>query len=115
MNCADIVANPQIQTLLSGIPGLQMAYLFGSRAQGQEHLRSDYDFAFLFSDVSKSEMVAQTAEILQESATIEHTLAERLIKMVGFRNVLVHGYQKLQFSFVYEALHTGKNDIGCFS
>jgi len=41
----------QLKTVFSSLPYVQVALLFGSRATGKSHSRSDYDFAVLLDHV----------------------------------------------------------------
>lgn len=48
------------------------------------------------------------ANVLEENKVISKTLAKALSDMAGFRNILVHGYAKIDRSIVYKHLH---NDV----
>jgi uncharacterized protein YutE (UPF0331/DUF86 family) len=50
-------------------------------------------------------------EILAEQGYIEPELAARWIKMIGFRNVLVHEYLKIDRRIVYDILQTRLGDF----
>ena len=52
--------------------------------------------------------------ILREHGTIDEKLEERLLKMVGFRNVLTHGYSKIDYEKVMHVLKHGLNDVAQF-
>lgn len=49
--------------------------------------------------------------ILAEKGYIGHELRERWIRMIGFRNALVHDYLDIDRRIVYEALHSGLDDL----
>ncbi len=50
-------------------------------------------------------------EILGEKGTISDGLVERLAAMVGFRNRVIHEYEKLRFDIVYEVWKKGVKDL----
>lgn len=49
--------------------------------------------------------------ILHERKVINATLAEHMLQMVGFRNILAHGYSKLDYEIVLDVLKKRLNDI----
>jgi uncharacterized protein YutE (UPF0331/DUF86 family) len=51
------------------------------------------------------------AAILEEKNFISIDLREKWIRMVGFRNILVHDYLEVDRKIVYEVLHTGLGDL----
>lgn len=53
-------------------------------------------------------------EILNEEDVISRELTEKLIKMVGFRNIISHDYKKLNFKIVYDVLQNRLQDIEDF-
>lgn len=53
-------------------------------------------------------------EILYENNMIDFNLKERLIKMAGFRNILVHGYMKLDRGMVYDIINYNLTDLEDF-
>ncbi len=50
-------------------------------------------------------------DILQEENVISLEMAERLVKMVGFRNVLAHDYEKINYDIVFDVLQNRLKDI----
>ena len=61
------------------------------------------------------ETAAGTFEILGENQILPAPLAASLVKMVGFRNILVHDYAKLDHSIVLRVLRTDLQDLLRFS
>ena len=57
---------------------------------------------------------AATFEILGEAQILPAPLAALLAKMVGFRNILVHDYAKLDASIVVRVLRTDLQDLQRF-
>ncbi len=57
--------------------------------------------------------------LLQRAGYVDATLAERWIRMIGFRNILVHEYLEIDRKVVYHVLHYQLDDIralaGCFA
>lgn len=57
---------------------------------------------------------AETFEVLGEAGILPGALAGALAKMVGFRNILVHDYARLDPSIVVRVLRTDVSDLGQF-
>ncbi|RPI69377.1 MAG: DUF86 domain-containing protein [Geobacteraceae bacterium] len=55
-----------------------------------------------YSDVSR---------IFLEKGLISSELSQKWIRMIGFRNTLVHGYMDVDRTIVYEVLQNGLGDI----
>ena len=49
--------------------------------------------------------------IFLEKGMISLELSEKWVRMIGFRNTLVHGYMDVDRSIVYEVLQNGLGDI----
>jgi uncharacterized protein YutE (UPF0331/DUF86 family) len=50
-------------------------------------------------------------QILQEKEIITPAMAQKLIKMTGFRNAIIHDYRKFNFDIAYSVLMAGSEDI----
>ena len=57
---------------------------------------------------------AESFEILAEAGLLPTTLGTALALMVGFRNILVHDYTRLDPAIVIRVLRTDVNDLGRF-
>ncbi len=57
----------------------------------------------------------QSFEILGKSGIIPHELARTLQGMVGFRNILVHEYQKLDIGIMVDIIENRLRDLIDFS
>ena len=57
---------------------------------------------------------AATFEILAEAGVVSPDLGRSLARMVGFRNILVHDYARLDPAIVLRVLHTDLRDIERF-
>ncbi len=53
--------------------------------------------------------------ILVAAAVIDQSLADRLMRMVGFRNIAVHQYHKLDIAIVRAVIQTDLDDLLRFS
>ena len=49
--------------------------------------------------------------ILQDKGVITHDLTEKMVSMVGFRNILVHEYEEVDLNIVYDILCSHLKDI----
>jgi len=54
---------------------------------------------------------SESFTVLSENELISHDLESRLIKMSGFRNILAHGYEKINYETLFEALKNSLKDI----
>ncbi len=57
---------------------------------------------------------ADTFRVLAEDGVVPGPLAESLGRMVGFRNILVHDYARLDPAIVLRVLRTDVQDLGRF-
>ena len=53
----------------------------------------------------------ESIAILRDNGVIDQPLCTNLLKMVGFRNVLTHGYAKIDYSKLVQVLKIGLKDI----
>lgn len=65
-------------------------------------------------DLRKPSDYGESFEILNEEDIIPIELSQELVKMVGFRNIISHDYEKLDFRIVYDVLKNGLKDIDSF-
>lgn len=56
--------------------------------------------------------MGQTFELLAQTGVLDHDLADRLKKSVGFRNIAVHNYDQINWAIVHSIV---KNHLGDFS
>ena len=52
--------------------------------------------------------------ILEEAKIIDKELAEKMIKMAGFRNILAYDYAQINYAIVYDILQNKISDIESF-
>ena len=52
--------------------------------------------------------------LLQENGFISADLADKMVKAVGFRNLLVHEYQKIDLQRLYETAEKNVDDLMAF-
>lgn len=72
------------------------------------------DALVAFKHFRKPSTPREPFEILNEEKLISSALAEKLMKMVGFRNILAHDYEKIDYDIVYDILQKQLKDIECF-
>jgi len=58
--------------------------------------------------------ISEMFYLLQEKGYIDGELSEKMIKAVGFRNLLVHSYGKVEIRQVYEIIHKHIQDLSKF-
>ena len=54
-------------------------------------------------------------DLLERAGRLETILADRLKRMVGFRNIAVHDYQRLDIEVVRSIVHERLDDLGTFA
>lgn len=59
----------------------------------------------------KPSIYSETFDILKEERVISSELAEKLVRMAGFRNVIAHMYEMVDFKVVYDVLQNRLSDI----
>lgn len=59
----------------------------------------------------KPSSFSENFEILRDENYISNDLCTKLIAMTGFRNVLAHGYEKVDYNVLLEILDDGRNDV----
>lgn len=59
----------------------------------------------------KPTTLRENFDILQEENIIPIKLTEDLIKMVGFRNIITHSYEKVNYDIVYDILQNRLENI----
>jgi len=67
-----------------------------------------------FRKYRKPSTYAEAFDILCEEGVIGPPLAEKMVSMAGFRNVIAHDYEKLDFDIVYNVLVERVKDIEVF-
>lgn len=53
----------------------------------------------------------ESFELLHAAGLIDDILEDRLIRMVGFRNVVVHAYQQIDIEIVSRVIQQGLDDV----
>ncbi len=62
----------------------------------------------------KPTTMSEAFYILEEEGIIPAELNKKMVGMVGFRNVIAHDYDKIDYDIVYSALREGIKDIERF-
>lgn len=57
---------------------------------------------------------SETFDILQEEKILAKKLAEKLVQMTGFRNIIAHDYEQINYDIVFQILHHDIEDIKTF-
>lgn len=69
------------------------------------------EMAVAFKGLRKPSVMSESFEILGEEKIIPPALRDRLVKMVGFRNVMAHDYEAVDESIVFDVLQNRLADI----
>lgn len=67
-----------------------------------------------FKDFRRPATYSDAFHILHEEELINTGLTEKLIKMAGFRNIIAHDYEDLDFGIIYDVLQNHLQDIEDF-
>lgn len=67
------------------------------------------------SEATAPKTMEQTFEALAEAGMIEHELAQRMRKSVGFRNVVVHNYDEVNWAIVFSICRDHLSDFQDFA
>lgn len=62
----------------------------------------------------KPATMSESFHILNEEGLISNELTEDMVKMTGFRNVVSHDYEKMDYGIVYDVLQNKLGDIENF-
>lgn len=66
-------------------------------------------------DIAAPKTMGQTFDALNQADLIEKGLAERMKKAVGFRNVMVHSYDEIDWAIVHAIGHRHLDDFKVFA
>lgn len=69
------------------------------------------DAVIAYKNLRKPTTMGEAFYILEEEGIISKILAEKMIKMTGFRNIIAHDYGKIDYDIVYDILHNRLKDI----
>ena len=67
-----------------------------------------------FKGLRKPATMGESFHILSEEKIISNELTKKMINLVGFRNVITHGYEKINYDIVYDVLQNRLRDIEKF-
>lgn len=62
----------------------------------------------------KPSTMTESFYILAEERIISAAITKKMVKMVGFRNIMAHEYEKVDYTIVYEVLQNRLKDIEVF-
>src|SRR4030042_687602 len=63
----------------------------------------------------KPSSMSESFHILNEEGILPDDLTEKMVKMTGFRNVVAHDYEKIDYEIVSDILQKGLKDIESFA
>ncbi len=93
-------------------------HLFGNTEHYlQLSIQAILDISHLISsalDLERADNNYAVIDILNRNNIIDDDLREKLSKMIGMRNILVHGYEEIDRSRVYSVLQNNIEDIKSF-
>lgn len=72
------------------------------------------DAVIAYKKFRKPTTLSESFHILNEEKIIDDKLTEKLIKMTGFRNIIAHDYEKVDYNIVYDILQNRLADIEKF-
>jgi uncharacterized protein YutE (UPF0331/DUF86 family) len=64
-----------------------------------------------YKKLRKPTTMSESFYILSEGKFIHNTLVHKMAKLVGFRNIMAHDYERVNYDIVYDILQFGLNDI----
>ena len=64
-----------------------------------------------YKDFRKPSTMSEAFYILNEENIITSDLKTKMSKMVGFRNIIAHDYEKIDYKIAFSILQEGLNDI----
>ncbi len=67
-----------------------------------------------YKNLRKPSTMSESFQILQEDKIIPSELADHMVKMTGFRNVIAHDYEKINYDIVYDVLRNKLANIEDF-
>jgi uncharacterized protein YutE (UPF0331/DUF86 family) len=67
-----------------------------------------------FKNLRKPSTMSESFYILNEAGIVPPDLTEQMVKMTGFRNVIAHDYEKLNYDIVYDVLQNRLANIEKF-
>lgn len=72
------------------------------------------DTIIAYKNFRKPSTLSESFHILEENGTISPELTEKMVKMTGFRNVVAHDYEKINYGIIYDVLKNRLGDIEIF-
>jgi uncharacterized protein YutE (UPF0331/DUF86 family) len=72
------------------------------------------DALIAYKNFRKPATLGESFRILEENGIILPELTEKMVKMTGFRNVVAHDYDKINYDIIYDVLQNRLNDIKVF-
>jgi len=73
------------------------------------------DATISYKKFRKPTSMSESFHILNEESILPNDLTEKMIKMTGFRNVVAHDYEKIDYEIVADILQNGLKDIEAYT
>lgn len=67
-----------------------------------------------YKKLRKPASMGESFDILSEENILPGESKDKMVKMVGFRNIIAHDYGKINYDIVYDVLQNGLKDIEDF-
>ena len=67
-----------------------------------------------YKNLRKPSTMSESFHILREEAIITDEVTDQLVKMTGFRNLIAHDYEKLDYDIVYDVLKNRLSTVETF-
>ncbi|MBI5193691.1 MAG: DUF86 domain-containing protein [Nitrospirae bacterium] len=64
-----------------------------------------------YRDLRKPATMSEAFYILNEENIISGECTDKMVRMVGFRNIIAHDYERINYDIVYDILHHRLKDI----
>ena len=68
-----------------------------------------------YKKLRKPTTMGESFYILGEAKLIDSKLVQQMAKLVGFRNIMAHDYERVDYDIVYDILQSKLKDIEAFS
>lgn len=118
----DATDSQKLADLFAAYPDIQAVYVFGSTVSGKTHAESDLDLAIeaindignlIIADDSLGMVnwYSDIPKILLENGVIALDMKEKWVRMISFRNILVHEYIEIDRKIVFDVLQNSLGDI----
>lgn len=64
-----------------------------------------------YKKLRKPATLSESFYILKEEKIISDVILNKMVKMVGFRNIMAHDYEEINYDIVFDVLHNHLKDL----